>query len=205
MLGLGASKGLHGAGLFLATPSHIISKKPIRHLDDFKGKKLRIFASEFQFEALKRLGASPVAMTLGDVLPGIQQGTIDGAIAALNVYVPMHFQDAAKYVTEANQPAIFLIIEFSRKWYESLPKDLQQLVDKVAARESVAINQESAAFVEKMRKLWVERGGELISLPPNEQAAMMKTLGAVGEDVSKSKPALNAAYHVAIEAAKRAK
>jgi hypothetical protein len=60
--GLGARKGLHGAGLFLATPSHIISKRPIRHLEDFKGKKLRVFASDFQFEALKRLGATPVAV-----------------------------------------------------------------------------------------------------------------------------------------------
>ncbi len=30
----------------------------------------------------KRLGATPAAMTLGDVLPGLQQGAIDGAIAA---------------------------------------------------------------------------------------------------------------------------
>ena len=28
---------------------------------------------------MKRLGVSPVAMTLGDVLPAIQQGTIDGS------------------------------------------------------------------------------------------------------------------------------
>jgi TRAP-type C4-dicarboxylate transport system substrate-binding protein len=205
MLSLGANKGLHGAGLFLATPSHIISKKGIRSLEDFKGKKLRIFASEFQFEALKRLGATPVAMTLGDVLPAIQQGTIDGAIAALNVYVPMQFQDAAKYVTETNQPAIFLVIEYSRKWYDSLPKDLQQVLDKAAAKETVAINQVAADFVEKMRKTWVERGGELISLPPDEQASMMKTLASVGSDVSKHKPQLAAAYKTVTEAAARAR
>ena len=204
-LSLGADKGLHGAGLFLATPSHIISKQPIRHLEDFKGKKLRIFASDFQFEALKRLGATPVAMTLGDVLPAIQQGAIDGAIAALNVYVPMHFQDAAKYVTETNQPAIFLIVEISRKWYDTLPKDLQQVVDKASATETVAINKTAEDFVEKMRKLWVERGGELISLPPDEQRQMMKTLATVGHDVSEHKPKLAAAYKVVTDAAARAR
>jgi TRAP-type transport system periplasmic protein len=204
MLGLGAKKGLHGVGLFLATPSHIISKRPIRHLEDFKGKKLRIFASDFQFEALKRLGATPVAMTLADVLPAIQQGAIDGAIAALNVFVPMQFQDAAKYVTETNQPAIFIIVEVNLKWYESLPKDLQQIVDQAAARETVAINQGAADFVDKMRKTWVERGGEIISLPPDEQSAMMKMLASVGVDVSKSKPHLSAAYKVLVDAAARA-
>jgi TRAP-type C4-dicarboxylate transport system substrate-binding protein len=205
MLGLGANKGLHGVGLFLATPSSIVAKKPIRHLEDFKGRKLRIFASDFQFEALKRLGATPVAMSLGDVLPAIQQGAIDGAIAALNVYVPMRYQDTAKYVTETNQPAIFAIVEFSRKWYDALPKDLQQIVDRDAAKESVAINQGAADFVQKMRKLWVERGGELISLPPDEQAEMLKRLTSVGADVTKSKPALAAAYKLVTAAARAAK
>ena len=32
MLGLGANKGLHGVGLYIAQPSCVISKTPIRHL-----------------------------------------------------------------------------------------------------------------------------------------------------------------------------
>ena len=71
MLALGADKGLLGAGLFFAEPAEVVSKTLIRHLSDFKGKKLRIFASEFQSEAFKRLGATPVAMSPGDVLPAI--------------------------------------------------------------------------------------------------------------------------------------
>jgi len=34
-------------------------------------------------------------MSLGDVLPGVQQGTIDGAISGITVFNAMHFQDAA--------------------------------------------------------------------------------------------------------------
>ena len=77
MFGLGAAKGLHGVGLMLSQPSSIVSKAPIRHLADFHGKKIRIFASQFQTVALDRLGSTPVAMTLGDVLPALQQGTIE--------------------------------------------------------------------------------------------------------------------------------
>ncbi len=201
MLGLGASKGLHGVGLFMATPSSVISRTPIRHLADFKGKKIRVFAS--QFPALERLGATPVAMTLGDVMPALQQGTIDGAVAALNVFTPMHFQDAAKYVTDTGQPAIFLIVEISSRWYGALPKDLQQVVDKDAATETVAINPFAIEVVEKMHKGWVAGGGELIDLPPAEQSAMLKTLASVGDDVSKTKPTVRAAYQVMKEAAQR--
>jgi TRAP-type transport system periplasmic protein len=203
MLGLGAGKGLRGVGLFMATPSSIISKTAIRHLADFRGKKIRIFASPFQSAAFERLGITPVAMSLGDVLPALQQGTIDGADAALNVYVPFHYVDAAKYVTETNQPAIFIIMEVSQKWFDTLPKDLQDIVVKDAASESVKINPWAVEFRHKMQKNWVAQGGELISLPPDEQAKMMKTLASVGEDVSKSSPSLQQAYATVAAAARQ--
>ena len=138
MLSLGADKGLHGVGLFMVNPSAIASKTPIRHLADFKGKKIRIFASQFQSVAFDRLGATPVAMSLGDVLPALQQGAIDGAVASTAVFTAFHYQDAAKYVTETGQPAIFAIVEISKKWYDTLPPDLQQMVDQTAAKETVA-------------------------------------------------------------------
>src|SRR6202790_3548150 len=114
MLGLGADKGLHGVALFMNAPSSVISKTPIRHLADFKGKKMRVMASKFQTLPIERLGATPVAMTLGDVVPAIQQGAVDGAVGGIVVWTPMHFQDAAKYVTETGQPAVFVVAEISK-------------------------------------------------------------------------------------------
>jgi TRAP-type C4-dicarboxylate transport system substrate-binding protein len=203
MLGLGADKGLHGIGLYMALPSTLDARTPIRHVADLKGKKIRVFASKFQTEAFERLGATPVAMSLGDVLPAVQQGTIDGAISGITVFNAMHFQDAAKYATEINQPAIFLIVEVSKRWYDALPKDLQEIIDRDGAAESVAINPFAAELLAKARKSWVEKGGELISLPPDEQASMMSMLATVGEDVAKSKPDLYQAYKLVTEAAKR--
>src|SRR6204780_4432783 len=36
MLSLGAGKGLHGVGMFIAQPDSLVSKTPIRHLADFQ-------------------------------------------------------------------------------------------------------------------------------------------------------------------------
>ena len=203
MLGLGADKGLHGVGLFMAEPSTLVSRTPVRHLADFKGKKIRIFASQFQSVAFERLGATPVAMTLGDVLPALEQGAIDGAITGVGPVTHMHFIDAVKYDTLTNQPAIFIIVEVSRKWYDSLPKDLQQIVDKDATTQSVAINPFAIDFRKKSEETWTSSGGELITLPPDERASMMKILSSVGADVSKTKPALAAAYKLVTDAAQR--
>ena len=203
MLGLGAEKGLHGVGMFSTQPSAVVSRAPIRHLADFKGRKIRVFASQFQTEAMTRLGATPVAMTLGDVLPALQQGAIDGALAGMTVYTNFHYQDAAKYVTETDQPAVFIIVEVSQKWYDSLPKDLQAIVDRDGAAESIAIDPQAVAIYQQARKGWTDGGGELIKLPPDEQQALVATLASVGDDVSKSKPALREAYEIVIEAAQR--
>ena len=203
MLALGANKGLHGVGMFIAQPDSLVSKTPIRHLTDFQGKKIRIFASDFQSEAMKRLGATPVAMTLGDVLPALQQGAIDGAVAGITVFSAFHYQDAAKYVTEINQPQIFLMLEISQKWYNSLPPDLQKIIDQDGAKETRAINPAAIDLFNKARQAWTAKGGELISLPADERAKMMQTLSSVGDDVSKSKPAVRDAYEIVAAAAKR--
>jgi TRAP-type C4-dicarboxylate transport system substrate-binding protein len=203
MLGLGADKGLHGAGLFMNSQSALVARTPIRHLADFKGKRIRIFASQFQSVAIQRLGATPKPMTLGGVLPALKDNALDGAVASIAVFSSMHYQEAAKYVTETGQPAIFGIAEVSKKWYDSLPTDLQQIVDKNAASESMAINPQAIEINDRARKAWMDGGGELIGLPADEQSAMLKTLASVGEDVSKTKPQLSVAYQVVTEAAQR--
>jgi TRAP-type transport system periplasmic protein len=203
MLGLGANKGLHGVALFMNAPSSVIAKTPIRHLADFKGKKIRVLASPFQTQAVERLGATAVAMTLGDVMPALQQGAIDGAVGGIVVWTPLHFQDAAKYVTETGQPAVYAVAEISKSWYESLPADLQKIVDNDAAKEQMALTPVAIEIVGKSRKGWTDAGGELISLPSDEQAEMMRAFSSVGTDVSKTKPLLNDAYKIVTDAARR--
>jgi TRAP-type transport system periplasmic protein len=203
MLGLGADKGLHGVGLFMAEQSVMVTRMPLRHLADFRGKKIRIFASQFQSEAFQRLGITPVAMTLGDVLPAIQQGTIDGAITGIGPVANFHMVDAAKFVTQTGQPAIFLIAVVNRKWFEALPQDLQQIVEKEGAAQSPAINPYAAEQVKQSESSFKSKGGELIALPADEHAEMMKTIASVAPDVSSKNPAVAAAYKVVADAAAR--
>jgi TRAP-type C4-dicarboxylate transport system substrate-binding protein len=203
MLGLGANKGLHGVAMFMNSPSSVIAKSPIRHLADFKGKKIRVLASPFQTTPISRLGATPVAMTLADVVPAMQQGAIDGAVGGIVVWTPMHFSDAAKYVTETGQPAVFAIVEVNKAWYDSLPADLQKLVDSDAAAQQTAIGPVADAIVEKARQGWTASGGELISLPADEQADLMKTFSSAVAEVAKAKPTLDAAYEIVSDAAQR--
>jgi TRAP-type C4-dicarboxylate transport system substrate-binding protein len=205
MLGLGANKGLVGVGLYSVGPSSIIMRKPVRHLAEFGGTKIRVLASPFQLEMIKRMDASPVAMTLGDVLPAIQQGTIDGALGTMSIYTTMHYQDAAKDITETGQPWINVMALLSKSWLDGLPPDLQKIVRDDAAAVSTRIVPFVNDFFAAQRKAWTDTGGELISLPAAEQAALLAKISSIGDDLSKDKPELNGAVKLVFEAAARNK
>jgi hypothetical protein len=67
----------------------------------------------------------------------------------------------------------------------------------------VAINPAALDFFNKAREAWTAKGGELISLSPDDQVKLMQTIASVGEDVSRPKPAVHDAYEIVAEAAKR--
>ena len=205
MLGLGADKGLQGIGLLYAEPSQVGTRTPVRHLADLKGKKIRIFASEFQKVAFQRLGVSPIAMSPSDVLVAIQQGTLDGAVAGVSFLAGLKFQGAAKTITLTRHASIFIVAECSKKWLDTLPQDLRQIVERVGAREAKAFAPTARDLVAKADKSWTDGGGELIELPANERAEMVKTLASVGADVAKSKPKVEEAYKLVTEAVSRLK
>jgi TRAP-type C4-dicarboxylate transport system substrate-binding protein len=117
-LALGANKGLIGASLFWTGPYAFAMRAPMRTLADIKGKKIRVLASPFQMEQMTRLGATGVPLTLGDVLPALQQGTLDGALGALPVFSALQYQGSAKYMTETGHAYIFSTAMVSKKWFD---------------------------------------------------------------------------------------
>jgi TRAP-type transport system periplasmic protein len=205
ILGLGANKGLFGAGIFPIGPSSIDTRKPVRRLADYQGLKIRVLASQFQTELIKRMGGSPVAMTLADVLPGLQQGAIDGALSTVTQYTTLHYIDAAKYVVETGQPYVSSIAVLSKKWVYGLPPDLQKIVRDDAAKVSHDVVPFIYQFYDAQKKLWLDQGGSLTSLPPADQAEMMSKISSIAQDVSASKPALNAAVKVVFATAAKYK
>jgi len=202
MFSLGANKGIHGVAMWVSQPSSIVSREPIRTLADIKGKKLRVLAADMQVEMIKRLGGSPIAMTLGDVLPAIQQGAIDGAVLALTVDTTMKYYDAAKYITTTGQPFIFSMAFLSKKWFDALPADLQKVLDDDALKAAAEVNPWEADFYGKEADVWKQHG-EMIALSPADQAQLKTTVAGVGAEVAGRNPELKAAYDVFAAAAKR--
>jgi TRAP-type C4-dicarboxylate transport system substrate-binding protein len=205
MMALGANKGLIGAGIYPIGPSSIITKKLIQHLSDYTGLKIRVLASPFQLELIKRMGGSPVAMTLADVLPALQQGALDGSVTTMTQYTTLHYIDVAKNVTETDQPYVSSMTVLSKKWVDGLPPDLQKIVRDDAAKISSDIVPFVDQFFDEQREVWKKSGGNLARLPAADQAEMLAKISSIGEDLSKSKPDLNAAVKTVFATAEKHK
>lgn len=200
ILGLGTDKGLHGLALFVGDQSVIVSRAPLRHLADFKDRKIRVFASAFQTRGFAPLGVKPVAMASGDVLAALQRGSIDGALTGSVPVARLDLAQGARFLLHTGQPANFLIAEVNRRWFESLPRDLQQILEQHAA--STIVYPDAGKLFTDADATFVSNGGELNTLSPFEQAEMLYLIDN-GADVASNNPALAAAYKILSVAAIR--
>ncbi len=204
-LAMGESKGVKGIGIFYNSPVIVLSKKPIEKLDDFKGQKIRVFATPLQIEPMKLLGANPVPMALNEVMPALQSGNIDGLLAGIPVLTAMKFFDAAKAVTEIHPGIVVSTVVVNKKWFDSLPPDLQRAIEEAGAAVDKGSFQVATGIIDRANKGWVDNGGRLIKLPPADQAKMMGELKALGDKLMAANPAVKAEYDELLKAVARAK
>ncbi len=204
-LALGESKGIKGIGIFYNSPVIVVSKKPIEKLADFKGQKIRVFATPLQIEPMKSLGATPVPMALNEVLPALQSGNIDGLLAGIPVLTAMKFFDAAKTVTEIHPGIVVSTIVVNKKWFDSLPADLQRAIEDAGAAVDKGSFQVATGIIDRANKGWTDNGGRIVKLPPAEQQKMMGDLKTLGSNLLSANPAVKAEYDELLKVADRVK
>ena len=202
-LALGANKGLKGIGLYLSGPVVINTATPVRKLADLEGKKVRVLASALQMEQMRRLKGTPVPMTLGEVIPALQQGALDGVLISEPILPALRFYDVAKFIFETNHAVVASMTVINKSWYDKLPPDLQKVVSDSGKKASNDIYQYALDFVENQRKAWVKAGGELIQPTAAEHAQLMKLMLPIGMEVTAKKPEEKALFELLLKTAKR--
>jgi TRAP-type C4-dicarboxylate transport system substrate-binding protein len=200
-LALGANRGLKGIGLFINDPAVFNTRSKIEKLADFGGKKIRVLASPIQTEQLRKLSATAVPMSLGEVLPALQQGTIDGVMSVLPVLTALRFYDAAKFILESDQAMFTVVSVASKLWYDKLPKELQAVVDNAGQKASAQVFPWATEFAAKQRAAWTANGGTITKLSKEEQGQFMTMLRPIGPDVTAKKPEEKALFDLLMKTA----
>ena len=127
--GFGESKGIKGVGLVMYGANAWATRRPVKSLADFKGLKVRVLASQMHTVPLERIGATGVPMIPSEAVQAIASGAIDGNRTGMTLFIAFKYYDIVKNVTQVDGDGmIFSMFYLSKKWFDGLPKDVQQLV-----------------------------------------------------------------------------
>lgn len=125
------SKGLKylamvGNGFRNYTNNKVAVKVPA----DVKGAKVRVIESEIQMAQWQAWGANPTPMAFAEVLPALQQGTIDAQENPVAIIDANKLYEVQHYISLTGHQYSPQILIMNKDKYESLSPELQAALDK---------------------------------------------------------------------------
>ncbi len=142
-------------------------RKEMKTIEDFKGLKMRI--PGLGGKVIAKAGGTVVLLPGGEIFTSLERGVID----ATEWVGPLHdlrmgFYKAADYYYYPgwHEPGTCLEVIFNKKAYESLPKDLQAIVDAVAMETNLwSLSEFEAGNGAALRTLISEHNVNLVRFP----------------------------------------
>jgi TRAP-type C4-dicarboxylate transport system substrate-binding protein len=200
---LGQNKGVHLFRIECTAQSVIVFRKPVARLDDFNGLKIRSFPSAMEREAFRRLGATVAPMPLDEMVPGLQQGTIDGAKSGSTVFTSFRVWSVAKYMVRTRDTLVCPIHFASKAWWDRLPADIRAVLGEEGARIDMINNRTAVTEDEGGVTTWRGNGGEVVELAPADRAELKRRMAGVGEAATAADAGARAMYELMMKAAER--
>ena len=164
----------------------VFSSKPIRRLEDFKGKLLRTVSS--LKDPLKLLGAEPIFIPTSELFNAIQRGTVDGGTLAISSIFSEKYFEVAPYIQIANLYTGSLPVIMNLKFYNSLPPDLKKVVwDTFVEADKQyyeKIRQDTTEVINKLKSM--KPKVEVYEVPAEEIARWQAALKPFYSDMAKT-------------------
>lgn len=137
---------------------------------DLKGMTIRTMENKYHLAAWKELGANPTPLAFNELYTALQQGTVDAQENPIELIHSQKFYEQQDYVILTNHIFQTIVWIMNIDFYNSLPEDLQKIVDD-AGEHSIA---ESIKFqddnVSGLRKEIEDYGIKFIELTPEQLA-----------------------------------
>ena len=157
---------------FTCPPGVIMSSAPIDDVTNLKQASLR--SSGTSLDALRLLGAAPVAMPQSDVPDALHKGVISGIVSSGEVMKDMNYAVYCKHVVEARLPVISFAVVMNKKRYDALPDDIKQVFDDLYMEQAEWTGAYVDQHVEDAFKWAVETHQVTISQISDESLAAIR-------------------------------
>ena len=159
-----------------AAPSLVISKKPVRKLEDLKGLSIR--APGVPGEIISALGGTPAPTRMMEVYDALAKGVNDGVYTPYETIKTFRFAEVVDYTTISWQVGNTypFYVAMNKNSYKKLPPDLKEIFDNLCGeyRERYALMWNEIDIVGK--NFGAKKGVEYIELSDAEAAKWKKAV-----------------------------
>lgn len=124
--------GMVSFGLSEGGFAYAMSTQPIRNTKDLDNHKIWTPTNNKQAElTLKSFGISPIPLSIGDVLAGLQTNLIDTVTISPIVAIALQWHTQIKYVTNIPLTYIYATLLIDKKAFDKINKDDQKIVRNI--------------------------------------------------------------------------
>lgn len=110
-------------------------KRVINTPDDFKGLKWRVMDSPIQMQTMEALGAIPMVVAYNEIYNALSTGVVDAWMNDGVAFKNLSIYEVAPYYTDIPLFASTQTCVISKKAFDALPEDLQEIVKRVVTEE----------------------------------------------------------------------
>ena len=153
-------------------------EREVKTLEDLQGLKIRVSKNNIAIETFKSWGLDPIPMAWAEVFPALQQGVIDGQENPYTTAISSKFFEVQKYITEIHYLIWSGPIIVSERFYQGLPEDLQEALNR-AGEEAAQYEREVSAQETKAAKIELVELGMTLSGAPEDEAKWQEAAKAL--------------------------
>jgi TRAP-type C4-dicarboxylate transport system substrate-binding protein len=133
----------------------LISKKPVKSLEDIKGLRIRTFG--YLSKAWAELGGVPVMMPIPEAYDALQKGTLDGVLMSpFSLYKGLRLYEVAKHFTKFDLGCLPVPVLMNMAAFKNLPekvqKEMLELAKEMPAKVDEIISKKEVEAIEGMKK-----------------------------------------------------
>jgi len=180
---------------------HIMSaNKPLHHVADFKGLKMRIQSSKVLDAQMRALGAIPQVMAFSELYQGLQSGVVDGTEGVPSNFFTQKIYEVQKHMTLSNHGHLAYAVIVNKKFWDGLPDGARKIVegaikDATTYADAIAATENAQA----LDKIKASGKTTVYALTPAERDEWIKALLPVHKEMEArvGKATIDAAYKAA--------
>lgn len=147
----------------------MLSKTPIKSVEDLKGLKLRSFESAFYSKAYESVGAKPTVVAWTETYLALKQNLVDAVTSPISLVWPMKFTEVAPYMTVIDEYSQDVVIAMSEEKFSGLSEEHQKiLIDAANEAGEKAAELTEKEVKEHLELMKTEHGIEIFEIDKQE-------------------------------------